>query len=213
MTKGKEPLEIQETILSLFAFFYFARACEVIKVTFKNVKIDRKKLLVTLIRTKTKVIRGTYIVEGTGFFDLVAAWKSHKELMENSLGDRFGPETRVFNLFDPRTNSFQNRALGKNHVAGTAKAIAVACGLDPEDILDIPFAASELANSGGSMLELQNAGNWDSSKMAQGYVAESRSAQQRTADLLVGRISGHSSSSSSGTPMVFNNCTFQGPLF
>ena len=165
---------------------------------------------------KTKVIQETYIVEGTGFFDLVAAWKSHKELMENSLGDRFGPETRVFNLFDPRTNSFQNRALGKNHVAGTAKAIAVACGLDPENYSGHSFrrsAASELANSGGSTLELQNAGNWDSSKIAQGYVAESRSAQQQTADLLVGRISGHSSSSSSGTPMVFNNCTFQGPLF
>mmetsp|Transcript_21186 Transcript_21186/g.29177 ORF Transcript_21186/g.29177 Transcript_21186/m.29177 type:complete len:100 (+) Transcript_21186:1232-1531(+) len=96
---------------------------------------------------------------------------------------------------------------------GLQKQLLLPVGWILRIILDIPFAASELANSGGSMLELQNAGNWDSSKIAQGYVAESRSAQQRTADLLVGRISGHSSSSSSGTPMVFNNCTFQGPLF
>ena len=49
MMKGKELLEIQETILSLFVFFCFARACEVIKVTFKNMKINGKKLLVILI--------------------------------------------------------------------------------------------------------------------------------------------------------------------
>jgi hypothetical protein len=81
-----------------------------------------------------------------------------------------------------------NRPLGEHSVAQSSIQIASFLGLEnPEEYTSHSYrhsGATLIADNDGSVMQLKNAGGWQSDKVAQGYVQKSTKTKKRAAELI-----------------------------
>jgi hypothetical protein len=132
-------------------------------LTMKDIQVSDgilDDITITLRRKKAGVTSKEYLVTCGNSFPLRQVWLQHVEQLKVTYGAEFGPNTRIWNRYEPKLRRFQQRPIGKNHISICATEIAkFNCLVGNYSSHSFRrSAATSLANSGGTELELCNAG-------------------------------------------------------
>jgi len=178
--------------ISLVGFFGLARNKELVNLTWNDVDVDDRGVWILIKRCKCE-----------------ASEALHKVLIPNISGHRVIPSELFLRYRDSvrtacptatrlwlpwRRNKWHTQPMGKTTIAAVSRKIAehLFPGQDNTGFRGHswrPSGATALANYGGSVLQLQTAGNWKSVKVATDYVRESTVARLAIAETMCGDAS------------------------
>lgn len=178
--------------ISLFGFYGLARNSELVGLTWNEVHVDDDGVWILLHRVKcpedgaySKIliprIKGHRVVPA----DIFLAYRDSVLAAHLSC-------TRLWVQW--RNKKWYNQPLGKNALRKVPQLVAnfLFPGQNNEGYRGHswrPSGATALANNGGTVLQLQTAGHWQSVKVATLYVHESEAARKQIAETMCGQSS------------------------
>jgi len=212
-----EGIHLRTKIALIIGIFSLGRIEEVSQLEWKDISFSDEHITVDVSRCKTTAERSVqrfFIPNTLGNVDFRALITQYKAVIgEGSMWRSFS------------NNRWGATALGKSTLAETPRTVA--------SYLDLPAAArytghglrasgaSFMVESGASPIELMNAGNWSSITVADSYVRDSKTQQQRRCQQIAGLLAQPQPQAPQPQPqapqpqlqalqppLVFNQCTF-----
>lgn len=174
-------------IAAIFGISGGLRTCELVDITMEYIQ-DRGNYLRVDI-PKSKNLEPKYFMIDGLFYDTVKTYLNLRP--DPCKTDRF--------LLNFQNGKCTNQPIGKNKAGKFPRAIAEFLGLpNPGRFTGHCFrrtSATILANTGCSIEDIKRHGNWKSTSVAEGYIAESEEHKRRTGKTIAGAIAGPSGQS------------------
>lgn len=204
---GKTNQDLCEKVILIIGIYGALRLSEIAYLDFKDIRKDGPNFMILIRQSKTDQagIGSEFAISPLSSVDIcpVTLLISYLNLFPIKQGRLF----RKMNKLDQPTQ----QVLGINKIATLPKKVADFLGLtgDYSGHCFRRSAATIIADSGASMLQIKRLGRWQSSSVAESYISQSKSSKLEISSMF-GK-NGENHSSAVDMPQ-FQSCTFNNSI-